>query len=175
MEAEKGSTLLAVLVAFLIMIIMLLGVLQVAGMERNMSTNNVNLLQARQAVDGEVARACERTYARLAADSHIKLLPENPVAVSTDWVVIGDSSDGIAYRIVGDGVRLISRDSTSCTYSFGCEANCRGAVQNVLVEVKYSFTESSHDVAGDEEFDSRVFTDHGRIIKYQPLNGESSL
>lgn len=175
MDSNKGSTLLAVLVAFLIIILVLMNLLEIAGIERKMSVNNTALLQARQAVDGGVAWACEQTYDVLAEGLNVKALPVNPVNASSTPVVIGASAYQASFRILGAGVKLIQADGGSCTYEFGCEGSCRGATQNASVRVKYRFIELTHDEAGAEVFDRRVFADHGRIMNYQPLNTESSL
>jgi len=173
-ESEKGSALVAVLVGFLVISLVLLNMLEIAGMDRKMSINTTALLQARQAVDGGIAWACEQTYNNL-LDSGTQVLPDVPVGASLAPVTIGSGSNEASYQIVGDGVELDYQGSNYCIYKFGCEGSCRGATQNALVKVKYRFISHYHYVAGKPVLDGRTFMDHGKIESYQPLNPASSL
>lgn len=175
MESQKGSTLLAVLVGFLIISLVMISLLKIASMERKMSANSMALLQARQAVDGGIAWASERTYSALVSSSAVEVLPALPLDDSMAPVMMGESAGRASYKLLDDGVKLVQQGSDFCVYEFGCEGSCRGIIQNASVRVRYQFEDRYHYEAGTRIFDGRTFADHGKIIYYQPLNSGSIL
>lgn len=173
--SEKGSTMLAILVAFFAISILLISLITIAGMERKMSTNSLALMQARQAVDGGVAWVCEQTYQELVMGANLTTLPVYPVGASAEPVAIGSDADRAAYKILENGAKLVQQESDSCTYEFCCEGSSRGACQNARVKVTYKITTFYHDEGGDPVFDHRTIDDHGKIVTYSAINNASSL
>lgn len=166
MGSEKGSILLAVSVIFLIIGLLLLSVLELAIIERKMSRNYTYLLQARQAVDGGVARTCQLTLSSLQAGAGSEALPGLPVS-ATGSQVIGNPSGQVTYRILGEGVKLVVQGSNYCIYAFNCEGCNHGVVQTASVKVRYGFSNHYNYLFGYPRFDRRNFTDQGRITHYE--------
>jgi len=165
--SEKGSILLAVSVIFLIIGLLLLSVLELASIERKMSRNYTDLLQARQAVDGGVARTCQLTLSSLQAGAGAEALPGLPVGANTGSQVIGDPSGQVSYRIRGEGVKLAVQGSNYGIYAFSCEGSSHGVVQTASVKVRYGFSNIYKYTSGYPLFDHRIFNDQGRVTYYQ--------
>jgi len=172
MGSQKGAALVIVLVAFMIISLLLFGMLDIAAVERKMSRNNTALLQARQAVDGGVAWACEQTYQCLQTEASSKHLPRLPVGSSVGNQAISVHDYQLSYRILNDGVKLIEKGNGYCVYEFACEGCSRGVVQNASVRVRYRYSKHYRKENGTQV---RVFIDHGKIIYYRPVDNTSTL
>ncbi|MGE5389703.1 MAG: hypothetical protein ACM3PE_01440 [Deltaproteobacteria bacterium] len=172
MGAQKGSTMLAVLVVFLVISLLLLSMLQLANVDRKMSRNYTTLLQSRQAVDGGVVWACEQTYNRLQATAGSGPLPDLPVSALAGNQTISGPPNQTTCRILGEGVKLLVQGNNYCIYGFTCEGCCHGVFQTATVRVRYDFLNLYDYSVKPPLFDRRIFTDHGRIVSYQQVNNE---
>lgn len=137
--------------------------LEMAFLEKRMSTNAVLILQAQQASRAGVEWAMENMYKTLLACSDKEELPLRAMT-GTGPIHLTTGTEGSAFFILHPGIELANRQNESCIYSFTSLGRAGRASYELTIQVKFDFVEHFHLVNGLRVFNYREYIGNGEII-----------
>ncbi|MGI6412498.1 MAG: hypothetical protein ACOXZ5_02350 [Syntrophomonadaceae bacterium] len=165
----SGNGLLLVLLIYGIISVLCLFLVNAAWIESHTSRNSMNLHQAWQMADSGIDLVVQAVLEELEKRSPQEYIPAKPLE-EFGFMEIAQDIPTSGFQLEPPGITLVSENPVSCVYRFTITGIYDNAVKSIMVEVKYDFATYYLEQEEQIVFDFRLYTNNGKIVKYQAYN-----
>ena len=165
----SGNGLLLVLLVYGIISVLCLFLINAAWIESHTSRNSMNLYQAWQVADSGIDWVVQAVLEELEKRSPHEYIPSKPLD-EFGFMEIAPDIPTSRFRLEPPGITLVSENPASCVYAFTITGIYDNAEKRIMVEVQYDFAIYYLEQEEQMVFDFRLYTNNGKIVKYQAYN-----
>lgn len=174
MQRDQGSIFIVTLMAFFMVSILSVSLLNIGLMEYKSSQFEKKLLQAQQGADAGIDWGMELAYAELNQSPNLSADELPAVLTCGDTqLVIGEQG---CFASIGPVLKVSESNGEpgQCAYEFIVSSDFIGARRAVKVEVTYSYSGGYETISPDGilVFQPRLYLDRGRISNYEYHTGQ---